>query len=298
MQLIEAIIAVVHQTSTRWELIIWDDGSTDETGEIVKAYQDNRIQYYSDENHGAAYARNRALEKSNSRYIAFLDSDDQWFPQKLSTQLAAMEENPDIDLLFSNFENINLNKQSHEIAFEEYSSVLSKLEVEARQSGIKVIQKHLLENLALCNFIATDTVMMKREIIDRYGGFNENLRNSEDFELWWRLALAGVRFAYTDEVLMTRYKPPDSLSSPGLLTAQNTIKALDLCVSHAISAGRADLVPHLNAKYRNAWQHMIIAHGRSGEKTKAVDAFLRSIKYGFRPGSLYLVLKAISQHNK
>ena len=288
-----AIKSVIDQTFMNWELIIWDDGSTDDTKAIVTSYPDKRIRYYSDQNHGVAFARNRASEKASSKFIAFLDSDDQWFPNKLSIQMTAMQENPDLDFLFTNFMNVNIQKKTEDIEFKQYSSVMDSLGIEERYNGIKIVKDRFLECLAKVNFIATDTVLLKRELLEKIGGFNETLRNSEDFELWWRTGLSGAQIGFLDDKLLIRNKPSESLSGPGLVAAQNTIKALDLCVERAVAAGREDLVPLLNANYRNAWQHLIIAHGTSSEKLKAINAFFQSTKYGFRPGSLKLLFKAL-----
>ena len=88
-----AIDSVISQTYKNWELIVVDDCSIDRTAEIVKEYikKDCRIQYYKlDKNSGAAMARNKAIELAKGKYIAFLDSDDIWFPEKLRKQISLM----------------------------------------------------------------------------------------------------------------------------------------------------------------------------------------------------------------
>ena len=90
----ESIDSVLAQTYTAWELLIVDDCSTDNTAEIVAAYNDPRIHYLRNEqNEGAALTRNKALRAVKGRYIAFLDSDDLWHPDKLERQIAFMEQN-------------------------------------------------------------------------------------------------------------------------------------------------------------------------------------------------------------
>src|SRR5574344_1834201 len=80
----ESINSVINQTYQEWELIIVDDCSTDDTDEVVKSFHDKRIRYLkNDKNSGAAVSRNRALREAKGRWIAFLDSDDLWKPQKL-----------------------------------------------------------------------------------------------------------------------------------------------------------------------------------------------------------------------
>ena len=90
----ESIRSVLAQTYANWELIIVDDCSTDHTDEIVGSFQDNRIKYLKNKkNSGAAVSRNRALREAKGRWIAFLDSDDLWLPEKLEKQIAFMEKN-------------------------------------------------------------------------------------------------------------------------------------------------------------------------------------------------------------
>ena len=89
----ETIQSVIDQTYQNWELLIVDDCSTDNTDEIVKSFKDDRIKYFHNEkNSGAALTRNRAMREARGEWIAFLDSDDLWMPEKLEKQIAFMKE--------------------------------------------------------------------------------------------------------------------------------------------------------------------------------------------------------------
>lgn len=90
----ETINSVLSQSYENWEMIIIDDNSSDNTPDIVKQYTDNRIRYFRNEtNEGAALSRNKALKESHGRWIAFLDCDDMWLPDKLKRQLGFMVAN-------------------------------------------------------------------------------------------------------------------------------------------------------------------------------------------------------------
>ena len=92
--LAEAVGSVLAQTYSAWELLIVDDCSTDDTDAVAAGFTDGRIRYFKNEkNSGAAFSRNRALREARGRWIAFLDSDDRWAPDKLEKQLAFMQEN-------------------------------------------------------------------------------------------------------------------------------------------------------------------------------------------------------------
>ena len=109
----EAIDSVLSQTYTNWEVIFWDNQSTDSTATIVKSYSDKRIKYFYAPKHSGLYAaRNCAIEKVNGEYIAFLDSDDIWYAEKLEEQLKLFVDN-EVGFVCSNY-NI-LNSQSNQI---------------------------------------------------------------------------------------------------------------------------------------------------------------------------------------
>jgi glycosyltransferase involved in cell wall biosynthesis len=287
--------SVLSQSFADWELIIWDDGSTDNTPEVVQSFADGRVTYLRDVNHGVAFARNRVIAASRGEYVAFLDSDDEWKADKLTVQVDALQDHPEIDILFTDFLNLNESRNEEHRAFEQNSQAMSLLGAEQIDDGLVVIRSGLLESLAVDNYIATDSVIMRRALLGRTGGFNEALRNSEDFELWWRMGLAGVLFAYVNRVLLTRHKPPASLSSSSIPALENGIKALDFCAEAARVRGREDLVPHLRHQYANAWQNMTALHGSAGDGKAMTRAFLQSMRYGLSLGSLRLLLEAL-QH--
>ena len=109
---IEATIkSVLAQTYQNWELLFVDDCSSDSSLEIAKAFQDERIHIFSmKENGGAALARNKAIEEAKGRWIAFLDSDDLWAPEKLAKQITYMENNG-ISFSFTDYEVVDENNK-------------------------------------------------------------------------------------------------------------------------------------------------------------------------------------------
>ena len=127
----EAIQSVLNQTYTNWELIIVDDCSTDNTDEVVSRINDDRIRYYkNDRNSGAAASRNKALREAKGRWIAFLDSDDIWMPDKLKKQIDFMEIN-DCFFSYTNYEEID---------------------VEGNQTGVNVTGPKIISKLGMYNY--------------------------------------------------------------------------------------------------------------------------------------------------
>ncbi|MFH1226421.1 MAG: glycosyltransferase [Planctomycetota bacterium] len=101
----ETLESIVSQTYKNWELVIINDGSTDSTEAIVKEYtgQGLPIVYYCQQNHGLGYSRNEALKRSSGDYIAFIDHDDVWLPEKLAQQVAVFEKQADVDFVYTNY---------------------------------------------------------------------------------------------------------------------------------------------------------------------------------------------------
>lgn len=288
-----SIGSVLSQTYRNWELIIWDDGSEDQTGEVVSKFNDGRIQYHKDSNHGISYARNQAIGLAKGKYIAFLDSDDEWVNNKLELQMAVLQAHPQIDFLFSDFINFNLVSQEKRLAFDENAVAMIPLTVEELDKGLWLIKDGWLESLVIADYVATDTIILKKEVMSQIGGYNESIRNTVDFELKWRMGFNNTKFAYTNDILLLRNKPEGSLSSISMPTIENYLKALDLCKQRALLYGRKDLAYKLNLRYRNAWQNKIIIYGAQGEKKMAWRAFKQSLKYGFSLGSVKLIIKAL-----
>lgn len=289
----KSIGSAISQTYQNWELLIWDDGSTDQTEMVVRSFSDDRIRYYKGANRGAAQARNQAIAVSKGIYIAFLDSDDTWLTEKLTVQVNALEMHPEIDLIFSDFQNITLETKQEGRGFSQNAAGMNFLRLRPVKENIFVVEGGLSVGLLRSNFIATDSLVVRKSVLQKTGLFNATLRNGEDFELWWRMSLKDICFAFTEQVLLRRVKPSDSLSSPGITTYLNHLACLDYCLHEAETCHRVDLIPLFKPAYRTAWQGLIRQYAIMGERKKAVQAFLHSRKYGISWRSIYLIIGAL-----
>ena len=106
-----AINSVLSQTYQNFELIIVNDGSTDNTEEVVKAIKDDRIKYFVQENKGQSSARNKGIKEATGEYIAFLDADDYWSPSHLSDHVNFLENNPDYVMSFNRYFTVEKGKE-------------------------------------------------------------------------------------------------------------------------------------------------------------------------------------------
>ncbi|MCI6850792.1 MAG: glycosyltransferase family 2 protein [Clostridiales bacterium] len=189
-----AINSVLNQTYSDIELIVVDDGSTDNTKEIVESYTDARVRYIYQENAGACAARNRGIDEAIGEYIAFQDSDDEWRKDKLDIQLRALQEN-NTDIVFSGF----IRRTEGEEGFEFFPPS------ELKPNGFATICDILPGNIC-----TTATILLKKEclIMDR---FNEKLPRLQEWELMLRL-FPKWRVFYVDDNLATVYLQNDSIS--------------------------------------------------------------------------------------
>lgn len=289
----KAISSVLAQSFCDWELIVWNDGSKDDTKRIIKSFNDERIKYFSDENHGKCYALNQAIQRAEGEYIAFLDDDDQWLPDKLNIQDHVLCRYAEIDVLFSNYNNLNLANGSRGSGFFQTLKGLEKLNIKTLEEGVFLIQDGFAEGITTSNFILPSTLILKAEVIRKVGEFNEELRNSLDFEYWWRVFLNGYSFAYIEKILVDRIKPEGSLSSPGVTTYKNAIKCLDFCNNIAHELNRDELIPLLEKPYRNNWLGILRESAIKGKREQAFSAFFNSLRYGISARAMYLLLGAL-----
>src|SRR3989338_5782229 len=168
--LCEAIESVLAQTFTDWELIVVDDGSTDQTPEVLAQYvtSDARIRVLCQANQRHPAARNAAIAISQSRYVAFLDDDDLWLPEKLALQVRYMEAPSQPGLSYTLTSNMDASGRVYRVFPEHPGRTYTEL----------------FER----NFMACSSVMVRRSCLLRSGFFNTALRRAADYDLWLRIA--------------------------------------------------------------------------------------------------------------
>lgn len=173
-----AVQSVLEQSYRNLELIVVDDGSSDATGEALEYFTgDPRFHYLYQSNKGQSAARNRAIDRSCGEYIAFLDSDNYWLPEKLERQLEFLGRHDGFEILYSEI-----------IPVEESGARMAKRSI-PRFSG------RILEQLLVSNCVTNNTALVKRSCFEEMGKFDEGLRYCEDYDLWLRFATR-YRFLY------------------------------------------------------------------------------------------------------
>jgi glycosyltransferase involved in cell wall biosynthesis len=178
--LAEAVESVLAQSHQPIEIVVVDDGSTDGTPAVARAFG-SRLTYISQPRGGPAAARNRGVEQSCAELVAFLDADDVWLPEKVSLQVRRMEENPGVDLCFCRFRNI-------------WDPAVSQEEKRYRNHALSQAQESL----------SISTLLARRSTFARFGRFDEGFAQNENAIWFLRAAGQGAHTDVLKEVLVRR----------------------------------------------------------------------------------------------
>jgi len=174
----KAIDSVLAQTYKDFEIIVVDDGSTDNTREIIETKYKDKVRYFYQENSGAPVARNKGIKESKGEYLVFLDADDWFMPENLEKKVAFLDNNAGYGWVYSDGYYVNKEGEIIDKASNRFSFSNRKLE-----GNIS------FELFSMGNYIAMDSVLMRKECINEVGPFNETLPAYHDYELWLRLSL-------------------------------------------------------------------------------------------------------------
>lgn len=163
------------QTFTDLEIVVIDDGSTDNTRKQLERYGEC-IRYIYQENRGVSSARNEGIRDSSGEYLAFLDADDLWLPRKLECQVPILDASPDVGLVY---------------CWAYYTDETGNKTLLHAQSLFKSFEagSKMFEKLLFQNFITTATVLLRRQCLETVGLFDKSLTYSEDWDLWVRVSM-------------------------------------------------------------------------------------------------------------
>ena len=179
----EAIDSMYAQTYTEWEIIFWDNASTDGSAGIAKSY-DSRLRYFrGDKTIPLGEARNKALEQCQGEFIAFLDCDDLWLPEKLEKQISPFWTDPEIGIVICN--SIYFNNKGYET--QNFSST-------------KPPTGYIFSKLLCQNFIDVGSAVVRKSVLDRAGWHDERFNLIEDWDLFLRVSYI-AKLEYIDKLL-------------------------------------------------------------------------------------------------
>ncbi len=256
--LAQAIDSVLAQTYTNFELIVVDDGSSDETQTLLASYGKLLISLRQ-ENRGPAAARNAGIRAARHPLLAFLDSDDQFTSNKLALQTAAMEAQP--DLLISHTQETWFRNGQH---------------LNQKKHHTKAGGDIFARNLALC-MVGMSTVMVRQELFDRVGLFDESFPCCEDYEFWLRASVAHP-FLLVETPLTAKHGGRPDQVSVRFQTGMDSlrIRALEKLLSSApLTAAQSRLAREELVRKAVLYGNGCLKHGRPEEGHRCLSLAVR-----------------------
>jgi glycosyltransferase involved in cell wall biosynthesis len=192
-----SVESVLSQTFQDFELIIVDDGSDDDTEAVIHTIDDSRVKYIKcDRNYGATHARNVGIQIASGQYVAFQDSDDQWLPEKLRKQ---------VEVLHSAKKNVG-------VVYNAYWRVINNKQIYMPVDAPNTKKAKAIVAELFFLFVATPTVLVRKECFERSGVFDERLPRLQEWELWIRMS-QNYNFEYINEALVASYYQSQSITA-------------------------------------------------------------------------------------
>ena len=272
----EAIESALKQTYDDYEVLVVDDGSTDDTPGIVKGFHDSRLRYVRHEkNLGVGAACNTGVAQAKGELIAFLDSDDLWKPEKLERQVACMVRHPEVDAVFSDVE--VLDDAATIPSLIALMNSFPKLLAKDRKQQEYVFSSRQLYLCLLEEVPIKPTVLLiKREMFEKVGLFDLTALGCEDWEFLLRLARVAC-FGYVDAPLAIQRRTPDAIhrkywqQDRAFLISRFRQEKVALKDDHeAIAAVNRGLSTHCT--------NLAGAYLESGLKAKSISAYFTGFK--------------------
>ena len=271
-----AIDGVLAQSYPDWEIVIVDDGSTDDTRAVVDSYRpklSDKLQFIYQSNRGLAAARNIGIRAARGEFIALLDADDVWLPYRLERGVSVMDADPGAGLVHARVVRIDAR-----------GTITGQLKVDPKYMSGR-IARHVYTRRA---HIVCPTVMFRKSCLETAGWFDETMQATEDRDLWFRIALH-YEVVFINQVLAHYRLSPSSMTSnlDRLLKAQ-----LYFVAKHQKSgaARRLDQLQALGNIYRELGDSLF----RGGAVTKAIGSYLRAVGYNpLSVANVYMLLRAI-----
>lgn len=191
----ETIASVLNQSFSDFELLIMNDGSTDNTLDVIAGFGDSRIKVFSHPNSGSNPTRNRGIDAASGKYVSFIDADDLWTPDKLEAQLNALKETPQAAVVYS------------------WTDCIDEQGKYLRPGAHAIVAGNIHANLLLTDCIGSGSnVLVCKQALIEVGKFDESLPNAQDWDMWLRLS-ARYHFACVPKTQVLYRVSATSLSS-------------------------------------------------------------------------------------
>lgn len=298
--------SILAQTYRPLEIIVVDDGSTDETAEIVKNYENNKLVnkvdtnhkitqingagidlvYIRQENRGPSKARNTGIKAAKGEYIAFLDADDYWTRDKLEKQIGLFKKELNLDIIFTDTK--ITRRENHEI--EEFF-VFKKKGLDKNFFGHEFMVLRPFEKLVGTNFMHTSSVITKKACFRDAIFFNEKRHYAEDWELWLKMSLY-FTFGYVNDVCVHKIERGDGLSSNKLDMYLSTMDIIESFIeNNKIEIDKLNLKDNFLSQYlkeQYKWMGYYLMQNKNNKMARIY--YRKSLKKSFDLKTIFYYL--------
>jgi glycosyltransferase involved in cell wall biosynthesis len=268
------------------EIVVVDDGSTDDTADVARTLGPD-VRYFYQLNAGPGAARNRGARACRGRYLAFLDSDDRWLPDGLHQLVELMEAHPEVAVGFGDALAGDQRNGYRSRAGRRGLAALLQFPGRELVSDFRVLERRaFFKAMAESNPLFIGAAILRRDVFEHVGGFDEDLKFGEDWELWVRLAAGGYAFAYYDRPLAVWEEHAGNLSA-NIDEMERGILALEKILARplALPADYLETVRAHRVRLMDAWAYMAFDRGDVASARERFAAAMRN--GGVRPWRLF-----------
>ncbi len=255
----EAIDSVLNQTYLNIELIVVDDGSTVDLSIIFKEYKNKIFLIRHDKNRGLAAALNTGLKEAKGEFIGIMCDDDIYASKKIETQIKIFKDEPDIDIIYTDYGKIKNGR-----------IIIGHSQLRQEDLNRRRYADNLYFALLEGNFIDAISPLVRRECYEEVGGYDECLKNFEDWDMWLRMAKAGFGFYYLNEPLIFARKHDEHKSRDPKRNMQQQIRVLYKVFKNE----------QFNKNDKKMYANIFIDHAYTAYRNKNYQDYVKYILWG------------------